>query len=262
MEEKFKEVTNNSKWTHSIESDSASIFYNVNNGNYEIEYDEFKILFKDILIELNEITYNALSSLPIKEIPKPDIMSKTISELTKEELMELISKMMVSKDIEEKTVPIVVEEVKKTPSEKTLDIVSKYQDKLIGTLGYEDIANSTINLKEYIDGLSREELQIIKDDLSNYVIDVPNNSIVLSVLNDAVTSYIGYIDAVNAINPNLKVDVFGRSMINPNNQTKAISNDSGEFNIPVELSGAKTVKSEKIERKVSPYANVVKKWVD
>ena len=257
MEEKFKEVTNNSKWTHSIESDNVSIFYNVNNGNYEIEYDEFKILFKDILFELNEIIYNALISLPVKEIPKTDVMSKTISELTKEELMELINKIVASKDEPTKATEEKVEKSKITASSRTLDIVTKFQYVLHQNSGYEDIANRTIELKEYINGLSREELQIIKDDLTNNrVTSVTEGSVILRVLNDAVTSYIGYIDAVKAVNPNLRVDVFGRSIIPTDAEMKSV----GDFNIPVDFSGAKTTKDEKPERKVSPFNSVVRKW--
>lgn len=252
---------------YSITDDFENIVlnYNMETGYYEFLINR-KMPLKNTLQELIKLSQYVIDNPPIlKEEKKELSLEETIKGMSKEELQSLLlSKIAPKKDIEEIVELDLQEEfnnddvVVEVKENKFLDkIIEEFDEKFIPTLLPEPLFEVIDELKQYVNGASLESLNTLLEEVNN---SKHTNFLLINNLKDIVTKYIGYINAVKALNPNLNVDVYGRSILSTNFVDKG--NSGNIFQVPAELTGATTVKVEPEKRGKSPFDSLVQKWRD
>lgn len=252
---------------YSITDDFENIVlnYNMQTGYYEFLINR-KMPLKNTLQELIKLSQYVIDNPPIlKEEKKELSLEETIKNMSKEELQSLLlSKIAPKKNIEELVELDLQEEfdsdeiIVEVKENKFLDkIIEEFDKKFVPTLLPEPLFEVIDELKQYVNGASLESLNTLLEEVNN---SKHTNFLLISNLKDIVTKYIGYINASKALNPNLNVDVYGRSIHSTN--FIDMGNSSNTYQVPVELTGAKTVKVEPEKRGKSPFDSLVQKWRD
>lgn len=252
---------------YSITDDFENIVlnYNMETGYYEFLINK-KMPLKNTLQELIKLSQYVIDNPPtLKQQKKELSLEETIKNMSKEELQSLLlSKIAPKKDIEELVELDLQEEfnnddvVVEFKENKFLDkIIEEFDEKFIPTLLPEPLFEVIDELKQYVNGASLESLNTLLEEVNN---SKHTNFLLINNLKDIVTKYIGYISAVKALNPNLNVDVYGRSILSTNFVDKG--NSSNVFQVPAELTGATTIKIEPEKRGKSPFDSLVQKWRD